>query len=644
MTFRADIALVDVESRSRCPLKKHGGRWYWEHDSTEAICAVAYVPATGEVHTWQPGDPAPEIGTAVAHNAMLFDRFAGDASGWHVDRWLDSSHAARRAGLPGALDALALAWLGRGKDTEGSKFTIRLSTPSRAKARKGQLPDVTPEVRARVVAYCASDVEVLADTWDRLRPWLSVDAEAAEADQAINDRGIQFDMDLVRALQRECVRYQDREVRAAARALGMAEAECRRLARSPVAFAELTGLPNAQKATVDEAVELAGNDAHPLIHARRALANIVPGKLEAAVNRVSPDGRMRDSYLYYGAHTGRWTAKGVQLQNLTRVEWHDQDALADWLLSGGDLDSFKAVFEGKELSFAQKLAAGMRGCLTAKPGHVLAVLDYSLIEARINAWTAGDRKALDVFRAYDAGTGPDPYCKMASTIFGFEVNKKAHPLQRQVGKGAVLGCGFQMGGDKFAVTCEKQGIDLAAAGVDADEVVAAWRSLHRPIVQQWHAMQDAFAAACDGRDVRVGPYLYAPIGDSVACVLPSGRPIVYRKAQAKRVRRQGKNGSFDAWDLSYQGHRFREHAYGGQLCENATQATSRDLLADAMVRAEADGLDPVQHAHDELGCEVPEAIAKEGLEWLRRIMCSPPDWADGLPVETSGFTARRYRK
>jgi DNA polymerase len=642
--------LVDFESRSRANLKACGGRRYWDDPSSEAICAVLYHPASGYAESWVPGEPAPQLEHAVAHNARLFDQFAAAASGWAVERWSDSSQAARRAGLPGGLDALAQEWLGRGKDLAGNKFTLSLSRPSRAKARKGMLPDLTPDVVSRVGAYCANDVEVMADAWDRLEPWFEIDAEACEVDAAINERGIYFDMDLVATLQRECERYQGREVKAAAKALGVSREECKRMARSPAVFAEMTGLPNAQKATLDDYLSELGEDeaVHPLVRARKALANIIPGKLEAARNRVSDDSRLRDSFLYYGSHTGRWSAKGVQLQNLTRVEWHDQDALASWLLDGGDLNEFYAVFEGKTLTFQQKLAAGMRACLTAPPGYLLAVLDYSLIEARVNAWQAGDAKALEVFKAYDAGRGPDPYCAMATKVFGFTVEKKTHPQQRQVGKGAVLGCGFQMGPDKFEGTCAKQGIDLAAAGVSAEDVVSAWRKTHKPIVQSWYAMTDAFAAACEGRDTHVGPYLFAPIGDGVACALPSGRLIMYRKAQAKRVRRQGKFGDFAAWDLKYygqkQGHWTWVHAYGGLLCENAVQATARDLLADTLVRAERDGLDPVQHAHDEAGCQVPERAGKEGLEWLRQIMQTPPDWAKGLPVVADGFLAKRYRK
>ena len=59
-------ALIDFESRSRCSLKKRGGRNYWVDPSTEAICAVLYDVDSGEVYTWRPGDAPPVLGVAVA--------------------------------------------------------------------------------------------------------------------------------------------------------------------------------------------------------------------------------------------------------------------------------------------------------------------------------------------------------------------------------------------------------------------------------------------------------------------------------------------------------------------------------------------------------------------------------------------------
>jgi DNA polymerase len=560
-----------------------------------------------------------------------------------VERWLDSSQAARRAGLPGKLDAMAKRWLGRPKDDTGSKLTKSLSRPSRAKKTLGQLPEITPEIRARVTSYCVDDVSVMVDAWSKLEPWFEVDADVAQADAAINERGIGLDTELVKAMLAAVERDQERLCESTAHGLGggWTPSSVRDAAMSPAQLCKLTGLPNAQAKTLDDIARAQGAKAHPLIRVRRALASIVPGKLRAALERVSPDGRLRDSHHYYGAHTGRWSSKGMQHHNLPRVGFEDAAHEIGWSVG----DYIEALVDGVKSGevLAKKQMDGlMRAVLTASPGKTLCVLDYSGIEARCLVWAARDEKALDVYRAYDAKQGPDPYCVMATTIFSRTITK-AQKTERNVGKGAELGCGYGMGADKFAVTCEKSGVDLIAAGVDSNDVVQAWRKMHAPVVKLWRDCEQAFAAACGGKRAAVGPWVYEPHdaasgsgGVDVWCVLPSGRPIVYAEARATRDRR--------GWDLSYQGPLFRDHVYGGLLVENAVQATSRDFLADALVRFEADGLDPVLHVHDEGVCEVDESLGDEALECMRQIMSDVPEWADGLPIVLDGFTGRRYRK
>ena len=85
----------------------------------------------------------------------------------------------------------------------------------------------------------------------------------------------------------------------------------------------------------------------------------------------------------------------------------------------------------------------------------------------------------------------------------------------------------------------------------------------------------------------------------------------------------------------------RQDTYGGKLAENITQAFSRDVLAAAMLRAEADGLAIVLTVHDEI---IAEAATTRAVGELCAHMTAPLPWAPGLPLAAKGFSALRYGK
>jgi DNA polymerase len=62
-------------------------------------------------------------------------------------------------------------------------------------------------------------------------------------------------------------------------------------------------------------------------------------------------------------------------------------------------------------------------------------------------------------------------------------------------------------------------------------------------------------------------------------------------------------------------------------------------MAAALVRLLRKGYQPVGHVHDEIIVEGTHPVDE-----ISRIMCVPPKWAQGLPIDGEGFTTKRYRK
>jgi DNA polymerase len=83
--------------------------------------------------------------------------------------------------------------------------------------------------------------------------------------------------------------------------------------------------------------------------------------------------------------------------------------------------------------------------------------------------------------------------------------------------------------------------------------------------------------------------------------------------------------------------------HGGPLVENADQASSRDLLAEAMYRI--DGrieFDLLLSIHDEAIAEAP--IGTMPLKEFEEIMSEVPPWAPGMPIAAEGWIGPRLRK
>ena len=78
------------------------------------------------------------------------------------------------------------------------------------------------------------------------------------------------------------------------------------------------------------------------------------------------------------------------------------------------------------------------------------------------------------------------------------------------------------------------------------------------------------------------------------------------------------------------------------LARTITQAIARDILAEAMDRISAHGLNIVAHVHDEVIIEAPKD--QYTVEEICKLMSEDPAWCKGLPLAAAGYKGNYYFK
>lgn len=83
-------------------------------------------------------------------------------------------------------------------------------------------------------------------------------------------------------------------------------------------------------------------------------------------------------------------------------------------------------------------------------------------------------------------------------------------------------------------------------------------------------------------------------------------------------------------------------ATGPMIVHNCTQAGSRDVLRDAMMRLDRAGYSLTMSIHDEVVCE--DLVGSYSVKDMESVMELIPEWAPGLPLKVEGWQGQRYRK
>lgn len=353
-----------------------------------------------------------------------------------------------------------------------------------------------------------------------------------------------------------------------------------------------------------------------LEHENDAVRSLVEARLDVKSTMVESRARRlanratygaQPIYLnYWGAGPGRW--------------------------SGGDKANWQNLKRGSEL----------RKAIMAPPGYTLVIADLAQIEARVNAWFAGQANVLAAF-----ANGEDVYKIAASLIYNKPVDQIT-PAERFIGKTAVLGLGYGAGWQKFAsmLRIGALGPPVAITDALARDIHRGWRQSNQFIVANWKSTENKFRSAVLGKQrLEDGVVAYEGAGKHGFMHLPSGLAIRY-----------------DHFELTETGMRYMKKyrinkvkpptilygkLYGGLLVENRTQGLARQVVAEQALNIQDELKDKwklVMTTHDELVGLVPNRSANRALKVVQKVMSTPPLWAPDLPLAVDAHISNRYDK
>ena len=641
---------LDFETRSRCDLKAAGVYNYAQDASTEVLC-MSYAFDDEDVQTWTPDQPFPKQvknykGVIYAHNAA-FERLIF----WYVlqvnfdlEQFYCTAAQARANCAPGSLEDVGrFAGASMKKDHRGAQLIRLLSIPQ----ADGTFRE-DPTLMAEMVAYCEQDVRAMRSISKALRPLSADELADYHVNERINDRGVLVDVPLCAA----AVKFASDELIEIEQIVAEVTEGAITSVRSPKMRQWVIDRVGPQALKLMESYK-DGEKKYSIDKTVRAnlLAMENPDEIPPAVAEVIQcaddlwassvakfsrlasladveDHRVRGAFVFAGGSaTGRASSYGAQVHNFTRKCAESPEDVRTAMVRG------HAIVPRFGKRVTDVLKGMLRPALIPAKGKHLVVADWAAIEARANPWLsncpAGKRK-LEIF-----ANGDDVYKVNAGATFGVapeDVTKD----QRQIGKVQELACGFAGGVGAFAAMGRVYGVHLPES--DAKRMVDAWRRANPWSVPYWQSLEEAYTRAMrnKGHGFSVGRVTYMFDGQHLWYALPSGRVLCYPFA---KLEPDGVTYAKAAWKPAADAKEWpRARLWKGLACENITQATANDLLRHSLRQLD----DVVLHVHDEIVLETdrPEEMAAR----LKEVMCTPPAWAEGLPLDAEVAIMSRYGK
>jgi DNA polymerase len=586
---------LDFESfySGECSVSGLGPRAYFAHPEFDPYL-VSVVGDNGYEFVGHPSefDWALLDGAHIVSHNSSFDEhlyYYGTTRGWWPEyspaQWDCTLDLCAYVGLPRSLaGAVNRVW----PDEAATKAT--------RDAMKGRRWDkMTPEFQAEVIEYARKDAKFCLRLWQEFsNKWPEFEREISRANRRIVMRGIPVNATKIQ----ESIEHLAKLLHEAEGNIPWANSA--KLLSRPAfnAACREHGLEPPKSLAMDDPEADAFMEKHGSTYLWMGAVrnwrriNALKKKLESFDAATMPDGRYYGGLLYFGAHTGRFSGSGgnLNLQNLTKDEL---------------------------------FGVSLRPMIESAPGRTFLSVDLSQIEVRTLAWLAGDIEMLEAIR-----NSPDIYESFASR-FGLWNGEPgtlegSNPALRQNVKRIVLGCGFCMGSDRYAET-------TGVPREEAEEAVGLYRSSMELVVELWGTYKNAVRHAWQ-------------TGQRLRFRIPPGRIIDYgHVTRADQPDRYGRPQYLVM--MQRKGSKLTPvRIHQGVIVENMAQALARNVFCDALLRLEAAGFQTILHIHDEVLIDINETEAEDALRHVVKIMSTPPDWLPYIPVAAKGKIMKSYTK
>lgn len=280
--------------------------------------------------------------------------------------------------------------------------------------------DLSPDELRDLIEYGGSDAIECHDLWlEYSSEWPEIERLISAQNREAIRRGVRIDVEYAKAALKELKSYQAKVV------LDIPWAT--QINPKTKEFYAVGSLPALRQAVVDLGVKpprsfkkddpgfldwLKEHKDIPFIRARQVAVALSMhiARIEGILKSLDPQGNAHPSFLYFGAHTGRFSGKSdtsgtnINMLNMPR----------------------KPVFYGDPNVFGGK-GVDIRGMYVPKPGHKFVVFDYSQIEARFALWLVGDTHMMEAMKRegnlYQANAVEMGWCKSGENIKKNDPNK-----------------------------------------------------------------------------------------------------------------------------------------------------------------------------------------------------------------------------